>query len=55
MIAEGSIAGVMEGCKYNCAVRPHNVVHKALIRLAWKGFISWLEAKGETWSDWTKY
>jgi hypothetical protein len=40
VIAEGSISGVMEGRKYNRAVRLHKLVYEALMRLAWKGFIS---------------
>jgi hypothetical protein len=34
VIAEGSIAGVMEGHKYNRAVRLHKLVYEALLRLA---------------------
>jgi len=43
VIAEGSIAGVMEGRKYNRGVRLHKLVYEALMRLAWKGFLPWLE------------
>lgn len=43
VIAEGSLAGVMEGRKYNRAVRLHKLVYEALMRLAWKGFLPWLE------------
>ena len=43
MIAEGSIAGVMDGRKYNRAIRLHKLVYEALLRLAWKGFMQWLE------------
>ena len=42
VVAEGSVAGVMEGRKYNRAVRLHKVVYEALMRLAWKGFLPWL-------------
>ena len=34
----------MDGRKYNQAVRLHKLVHEALIRLAWIGFLSWLQA-----------
>lgn len=43
VIAEGSVNGVMEGRKYNRAVRLHKLVYEALLRLAWKGFLQWLE------------
>ena len=43
IIAEGSNNGVMDGRKYNRAVRLHKLVYEAMIRLAWKGFRSWLE------------
>ena len=29
---------------YSQAVRVHNILYEALLRLAWKGFITWLEA-----------
>ena len=46
VIAEGSVAaGVMDGCKYNRAIRLHKLVYEALMRLAWKGFLPWLELK----------
>ena len=35
----------MDGCKYNCAKRLHKLVYKALMRLAWKGFLPWLKLK----------
>lgn len=41
--AEGPVAGLMEGRKYNRAVRMRKLVYKALMRLAWKGFLAWLE------------
>ncbi len=41
-IAEGSISGVMDGRKYNRAVRLHKLVYEALKRLIWKGFLLWL-------------
>ena len=43
VIAEGSIAGVMDGRKYNRAIRLHKLVYEALLHLAWKGFMQWLE------------
>lgn len=43
VIAEGSVTGIMEGRKYNRAVRLHKLVYEALERLVWKGFLSWLE------------
>ena len=43
VIAEGSVSGVMEGRKYNRAVRLHKLVYEALLRLTWTGFRSWLE------------
>ena len=44
VIADGSISGVMDGCKHNWAVRFHKLVYEVLIRLAWIGFLSWLQA-----------
>ena len=35
VIADGSVAGVMEGRKYNRAVRLHKMLYKAFMRLAW--------------------
>eukprot|EP00745_Piridium_sociabile_P027749 TRINITY_DN44663_c0_g1_i3.p1 TRINITY_DN44663_c0_g1~~TRINITY_DN44663_c0_g1_i3.p1 ORF type:complete len:1606 (-),score=395.32 TRINITY_DN44663_c0_g1_i3:590-5317(-) len=43
LIAEGSVAGVIEGRRYNRAVRLHKLVYEALLRLAWKGFLTWME------------
>ena len=43
VIAEGSVSGVMDGRRYNRAVRLHKLVYEALMRLAWKGFLPWLE------------
>ena len=43
MIAEGSVAGVMEGRKYNRGVRLHKLLYEALMRQTWKGFLYWLE------------
>ena len=36
VIADGSIAGVLDGKKYNRAIRLHKLVYEALLRLAWK-------------------
>ena len=38
VIAEGSVSGVMEGRKYNRAVRLHKLVYEALMRQVWSGF-----------------
>ena len=42
VIAEGSITAVMEGRKYNHAVRLHKIVYEAMMRLALKGFLPWI-------------
>lgn len=47
VIADGSITGVMEGRKYNRSVRMHKLLYEAFMRLAWKGFLPWLEAHHE--------
>ena len=36
-IVEGSVVGVLDGCKYNGGVRLHNIMHEAFMRLAWQG------------------
>ena len=59
VIAEGSVSGVLEGRHYNRAVRVHKLVYEALLRLAWKGFLSWLQIfhedkehlVGDIWND----
>ena len=43
MIAEGSVAGVMEGRKYNRGVRLHKLLYETLMQQTWKGFLYWLE------------
>lgn len=48
VIVEGSIAGVMEGRKYNRAVRLHKLVYEALMRVTWKSFLLWLKEKHPT-------
>lgn len=45
VIAEGSVSGLMDGRKYNRSMRLHKLVYEALMRLAWKGFLPWLEEK----------
>ncbi|KAJ8039844.1 hypothetical protein HOLleu_13974 [Holothuria leucospilota] len=45
IIAEGSVENVMSGKKYNHAVHFHKLMYEALLRLAWRGFYSWLEEK----------
>ena len=42
-MADGSVSGVIDGHKYNCAVRPHKLLYQAFLRLAWEGFQPWLE------------
>ena len=36
-IVEGSVAGVLDGRRYNSGVRLHNIMHEALVRMAWQG------------------
>lgn len=43
VIADGSISGVIDGQRYNRAVRLHKLLYEAFLRLAWKGFHPWLE------------
>ena len=43
VIAEGSVTGVLEGRKYNRAIRFHKLMYEALQRLVWKGFKTWIE------------
>ena len=38
VIAEGSVSGVMEGRKYNRAMRLHKLVYEALMRQVWSRF-----------------
>jgi hypothetical protein len=45
VIAEGSVGGVLDGRKYNRAVRFHKLLYEALQRLAWKGFEVWITSK----------
>ena len=43
VVAEGSVSSVMEGRQYNRGVRTHKYMYEALLRLAWKEFISWAQ------------
>ena len=43
VLAEGSVAGVLEGRKYNRGIRFHKLLYEGLMRLVWKEFPSWLE------------
>ena len=43
VIAEGLIEAVLEGRQHNMAVRLLKIIYKALQRLIWKGFYSWIE------------
>ena len=45
VIAEGSVSEVMEGRKYNRAVRLHKLVYEALMRQVWSGFQKWVAEK----------
>ncbi|CAH1248853.1 Hypp8457 [Branchiostoma lanceolatum] len=42
VIAEGSVTGVLEGRKYNRAIRFHKLMYEALQRLVWKDFLEWI-------------
>ncbi len=42
IIAEGSVAAVMEGCHYNRAIRIHKYIYEALMRLVWRAFLMWV-------------
>lgn len=43
VVAEGSISGVLEGRQYNRGVRTHKYMYEALLRLAWKEFLLWMQ------------
>ena len=43
VIAEGSVAGVLNGRRYNRGVRLNKLMYEALMRLASKGFRPWIE------------
>ena len=42
VITEGSVCGVLEGRRYNRAVRFHKLMYEAFMRMAWTGFENWL-------------
>ena len=43
--AESSVSGVLEGRMYSRAAKVHKIIYyETLLRLTWKGFITWLEA-----------
>lgn len=42
ILAEGSVVGVMQCRKYNRAVRLHELVYESLLRLVWRGFLTWM-------------
>lgn len=43
ILAEGSVAGVMDGKMYKRAVRVHKIILEALLRLIWQCFIPWVK------------
>ena len=43
VIAEGLIEAVLEGRQYKRTVMVHKIIYKALQRLIWKGFYSWID------------
>lgn len=43
VLAESSVAGVMEGWKYNKPVRLHKLVYENRLHLVCKGFLTWME------------
>ena len=42
VITEGSVCGVLEGRRYNRAVRFHKLMYEAFMQMAWTGFENWL-------------
>ena len=42
-LTEGSVAGVIEGCRYNPGVRLHKLVYEALMILVLQGYGPWTE------------
>ena len=42
VITEGFVCGVLEGQRYNGAVRFHKLMYEAFMRMAWTGFENWL-------------
>ena len=47
VMAEGSVAGVLDGRRYNRAVRLHKLMYEALMGLVWQGFRPWIEENHE--------
>ena len=47
VLAEGSVAGVLDGRRYNRGVRLHKLMYEALMRLVWQGFVPWIEENHE--------
>ena len=45
VIAEVSVSGVLEGTRYNRAVRLHRLVFETMMRQAWLGFRTWIAEK----------
>ena len=43
VLAEGSVDAALESRQYNRAVHLHKLVYEALLRMAFKGFLPWLE------------
>ena len=43
VIAEGSVAEVLQGRSFSSGVRLHKLVYEALMRLAWQGFRACIE------------
>ena len=43
VIAEGLIEVLLEGRQFNRTVRIHKIIYKALQRLIWKEFYSWID------------
>ena len=42
VVTEGSVAAVLDGRKYNRALRFHKLMYEALMRKAWSGFKTWV-------------
>ena len=43
VIADGSVAGVLDGRRYNRGVRLHKIMYEALMRPAWQRFVAWIQ------------
>ena len=44
VVAEGSVSALMEGRSYNRAVRFYKLSYEAFRRIAWAGFLPWVES-----------